>query len=194
MQQHGQSLTLRHRRCGKCVKRLGEGVPGHNCQPDGNTGDGRSIPFPHPVLLFAIDPAITGSALQASSSLPVDMWTIGQSPNGCASPVSLRKDGEMLTFAHIPTGNHNNQEEFIIWISRKGRAGGPPSRLSHPPCGRACSARGRPGSKGGSGIFCLRRVKKSSGPGASAAFDRATAAPRSSNAGSGRRDGFPDRT
>jgi hypothetical protein len=32
------------------------------------------------------------------------MWTIGFQPTGCASPVLLRKDGEMLAFAHIPTG------------------------------------------------------------------------------------------
>jgi hypothetical protein len=42
------------------------------------------------------------------------MWTIGFQPNGCASPVLLRKDGEMLAFAHIPTRNHNNQEGFIL--------------------------------------------------------------------------------
>jgi hypothetical protein len=50
------------------------------------------------------------------------MWTIGFQPNGCASPVLLRKDGEMLAFAHIPTGNHNNQEGFIVF-DFEGRGG-----------------------------------------------------------------------
>jgi hypothetical protein len=40
------------------------------------------------------------------------MWTIGFQPTGCASPVLLRKDGEMLAFAHIPTGAHI-QPRFI---------------------------------------------------------------------------------
>jgi hypothetical protein len=49
-----------------------------------------------------------------------------------------------------------------------------------PPCGRACVARGRPGSKGGSGIFCQgREGKKSSGPAARAALLTAAAPARS---------------
>jgi hypothetical protein len=35
---------------------------------------------------------------------------------------ALRKDGEMLAFAHIPTGN-NNKEGFIIFDFEGGRAG-----------------------------------------------------------------------
>jgi hypothetical protein len=44
------------------------------------------------------------------------MWTIGQSPNSCASHAyRARKSAEsmeMLAFAHIPTGNHHNKEEL----------------------------------------------------------------------------------
>jgi hypothetical protein len=77
---------------------------------------GRVIPKSlHPVR------RMTGGIDNTSTVLPVDMWTIGQSPNGCASPVLLRKDGEMLAFDHIPTGNHhNNKEGFKILIGREG--------------------------------------------------------------------------
>jgi hypothetical protein len=65
---------------------------------------------------------MTGSIDNTSTVLPVDMWTIGQSPNGYASPVLLRTDGEMLAFDHIPTGNHhNNKEGFKILIGREGK-------------------------------------------------------------------------
>jgi len=44
------------------------------------------------------------------------MWTIGQSPNGCASHAYRARKGaesvEMLAFAHIPTGNRHNREEL----------------------------------------------------------------------------------
>jgi hypothetical protein len=51
------------------------------------------------------------------------MWTIGFQPNGCASPVLPRKDGEMLAFAHIPTGNPSNNKEGFIIFDFEGRAG-----------------------------------------------------------------------
>ena len=61
-----------------------------------------------------------GETQQTSKELPVDMWTIGQSPNGCASHAYRARKGaesmEMLAFAHIPTGNRNNKEEFIFLI------------------------------------------------------------------------------
>ena len=42
------------------------------------------------------------------------LWICGRSalPTGCASPASRAssQSGEMLTFAHIPTGTTNNQE------------------------------------------------------------------------------------
>jgi putative transposase len=52
------------------------------------------------------------------------LWICGRSalPTGCASPASRASSGagEMLTFAHIPTGTTNNQE-FEIDEVRSGR-------------------------------------------------------------------------
>lgn len=64
-------------------------------------------PFPAGITSWA-------SSLQNPRFAPVDMWTIGFQPNGGASPVLLRKDGEMLAFAHIPTGAHNHPDDFKI--------------------------------------------------------------------------------
>jgi hypothetical protein len=61
-----------------------------------------------------------GETQQTSKELPVDMWTIGRCPNVCASHAYRARKGaesmEMLAFAHIPTGNRNNKEEFIFLI------------------------------------------------------------------------------
>ena len=127
--------------------------------------------------------------------IAVDMWTIGLQPNTALPPFCCARRGN-ARFAHIPTGNHNNHKAFIILIKGKGEWGrGLAFPAKVPPCGEACGARGRPGSKGGSGIFCPKRQnkgggKKSSGPaGLARAFDRAAAAPLLPIAGSGRRDG-----
>jgi hypothetical protein len=97
------------------------------------------------------------------------MWTIGFQPNGCASPVLLRKDGEMLAFAHIPTGNHsNNKEGFIIFDfeGRAGRAGGSPSVSQSRLAGKRAAARAVPDQKAGPVFFAKGEGKKSSGPAA----------------------------
>ena len=54
--------------------------------------------------------------------VPVDMWTILLRKTVCASPVFLPKqsleNGEMLAFAHIPTGTHP-QPRFLYSIGEK---------------------------------------------------------------------------
>src|SRR5271154_2222042 len=50
------------------------------------------------------------------------------SPTGCAFPVSLRKNGEMLTFAHIPTGAPRPQPK-IFKMDLKKEVGAKPTPL-----------------------------------------------------------------
>ena len=54
---------------------------------------------------------------------PVDMWTIGL-PTGCASPASRASSegGEMLTFAHIPTGTTANKGLILMMSKSRGVA------------------------------------------------------------------------
>jgi len=94
------------------------------------------------------------------------MWTIGFQPNGCASPVLLRKDGEMLAFAHIPTGNHNNQEGFIVFDfeGRGGRGRGVAFSFRSHLAGERAAARAVPDQKAGPVFFAKGEGKKSSGP------------------------------
>ena len=102
------------------ARMLGEGAPGHNSTARRPTPAIDDLSFSHTPsgITLAVDPGLTGSTVQASPSLPVDMWTIGQSPNGCASHAYRARKGaesvEMLAFAHIPTGNRHNKEEFIF--------------------------------------------------------------------------------
>jgi hypothetical protein len=174
-------MTLWHSRNGQIAKRLGEGRQVTTAGPNGNTSDARSIVFSDSAaILPAAGPVLTGSAVQTSPSLPVDMWTIGFQPNGCASHAYRARKGaesmEMLAFAHIPTGNHNNQEEFIFFdFEGRGAPGrGPRLHFDSPALRESVRRARRPGSKGRAGIFCQGRGQKifrSRGP--ARAFDRA---------------------
>jgi hypothetical protein len=102
----------------------------------------------------------------------------------------LRKDGEMLAFDHIPTGNHhNNKEGFKILIGREGersRAECQPDSAASLTSGLALlKRRGRYFSPGkGRKIFRSRARRR--------AFDPVQSTPYLKFAGSGRRDGsFP---
>jgi hypothetical protein len=103
---------------------------------------------------------------------------------------------EMLAFAHIPTGNHNNKEIYIF-DSKKGKHGAEPAPPHRGPAWRSSVQRAwRTGSKGGSGIFCQRELRaknlpvpRRQGKRGGALLTGPPAAPLLSCAGSGRRDG-----
>jgi hypothetical protein len=187
----------------RSLRGLARGSWPHLHGQTGTTGDSRSnrILTPAAIFFHAVSPVLTGSAVQASPSLPVDMWTIGFQPNGCASPVLLRKDGEMLAFAHIPTGN-NNKEVFLIFdFQGKGERGrGLRLPVQNPALRTSMRPRAPSRIKRRVRYFLLkgRGAKNLPVPrrqgGERRAFDRTAAAPLFSFAGSGRRDGFPGRT
>jgi hypothetical protein len=88
------------------------------------------------------------------------MWTIGFQPNGCASHAyragKSAESMEMLAFAHIPTGATTSNNYNFDSEERGARGKGLAFAFSVPcrATNRMKGTRGRPGSKGGSGIFC----------------------------------------
>jgi hypothetical protein len=150
--------------------------------------------FPEAVLQTAEATRDNWRLRPVSPELPVDMWTIGLQPNASASPVfSCAKRRGNARFAHIPTGNRNNKEGFIILIGES-RAGG--LCFQHPALRQACDTSRGPAQKVGPVFFARRkRAKNLPVPPQAALLTGSAAAPRSSYAGSGRRDGpFPNRT
>jgi hypothetical protein len=65
--------------------------------------------------IFTLALYLSGQHRQYDTTVPVDMWTIGK-PTGCASHAYCARKGaesvEMLAFAHIPTGTHQ-QPRFL---------------------------------------------------------------------------------
>ena len=111
---------------------------------------------------------------------PVDMWTIGFQPNGCASHAYRARKGaesmEMLAFAHIPTGNRNNKEGFLILIFKEGESGAGGSLQFHSPALRESVRSRAPSRIKRRGRYFLPRERgqkifRSRGP--ARAFDRA---------------------
>jgi hypothetical protein len=139
------------------------------------------------------------SIAHVTQELPVDMWTIGQSPNGCASHAyRARKSAEsmeMLAFAHIPTGTTASRKNYIFDLKEGERGAGEGPHIQSPAL-RESVQHGRAARIKRLGRYFLprERAKNLPVPRQAALLTGTAAAPLLSSAGSGRRDGFPDRT
>jgi hypothetical protein len=87
------------------------------------------------------------------------MWTIGFQPNGCASPVYRARrgaeNGEMLAFAHIPTGATSTSKNFYLDFKK----GEQRPALAHTRQGSERNAWPGPAQKAGPVFFAMKGAK-----------------------------------